>query len=96
MYQFITTAVSTIALAGPAMSGSDLVCMNKAELEAAIVGWYGEKPVLQIDDCTYLWAAGIGGTWTVVRHADDGTSCTREHGQNWSGVQGDELFAKLD
>ena len=97
MYKFITTAVATIALAGPAMSGSDPICMNTAALEAALVDWHGEKPVRPIGDGTYLWAAGIGGTWTVVKHAADGTSCTLAHGDNWSGsTQGQERFAKLD
>jgi hypothetical protein len=100
MLQLIKTTVATVALAGPAIAGSDPVCMKTAELEAALVDWHGEKPVRQIDDSTYLWAAGIGGTWTIISQAEDGTSCTLQHGQNWTGEeQGGDLalsFADTD
>lgn len=97
MLQFIKTAFATIALAGPALSGSDPVCMKTVELEAALVDWHGEKPIRQIDDNTYLWAAGIGGTWTVISHAENGISCTLDYGQNWAGeAQASELFAQLN
>jgi hypothetical protein len=96
MLQFIKSAVATIALAGPAISGSEPVCMKTAELAAALVDWHGEKPIRQIDDSTYLLAAGIGGTWTIISHADNGTSCTLDYGQNWAGEElGGELFAQL-
>ena len=74
-----------------------IIAAEDAELEAALVDWHGETPVKQVEERTYIWAAGIGGTWTLVIHYENGTSCTLDHGENWSGdIQRDELFARLD
>lgn len=97
MFKLINSALISMLLAGPAVSRSEPVCMDTTKLEAALVDWYAEKPVQQIDEGVYLWASNTGGTWSIVRHYKDGVSCTLNHGDDWRGtVQSNENLALLD
>lgn len=80
-----------------AQAQEELVCMPTPELEAALIDWYGETLVSQENSFTYVWASGVGGTWTLVTYEPDGTSCTLAHGQNWHPkLDTDLLLARLD
>ena len=63
----------------PGASQAD-VCMPAAELEAALIDWYGEEPVQQGPSDTVLWSTETGSSWTVVRYFKDGTACSIDSG----------------
>ena len=62
------------------------VCMLSDELEAALIDWYGERPVEESSDNIVLWASQGGKTWTIVQYNVDGTACTLGQGSNWNGA----------
>jgi len=62
------------------------VCMPSGELEAALIDWYGERPVEESSGNIVLWASQGGETWTIVQYNVDGTACTLEQGSNWNGA----------
>ncbi|WP_300030728.1 hypothetical protein [uncultured Roseobacter sp.] len=70
------------------------VCMPTAEMEAALVEWHGEQLVAEHHSGGKIWAAGTGGSWTLISYRKDGLSCTLAHGENWSlDMAGDDVIA---
>ena len=89
---FILTSLSM-----PVHAQDRSVCMSTAEMEAALVDWYGETPAQQNDDGSIIWASGIGGTWTIVTYEPNGISCTLAQGDDWSpNLGGNQLIAQLE
>lgn len=90
-------AASLMIPAGPLMAQDDLVCMDTAEAEAALIDWYNETPVSgNVEEGYLVWAAGIGKSWTLLSYEADGTSCTLAHGDDWSpNMNGDSMIAAL-
>lgn len=64
----------------PLTAQADDVCMPAAELEAALIDWYGEEPADEGPSDTVLWRSATGSTWTVVRYFQDGTACAIDSG----------------
>jgi len=81
-----------------APAGDAQVCMDSAELEAALIDWYGEAPVPgQAEANRKLWAAGIGGTWTVISYGANGQGCVVGQGDDFTpSDMSDELVAALE
>lgn len=62
------------------------VCMPASELEAGLVDWHNETLASQQSKDTYIWASGIGGSWTLVQYMNSRkheTACVLAHGENW-------------
>jgi hypothetical protein len=73
------------------------VCMPSDEMEAALIDWYGERPVQANSSNIVLWKSEGGETWTVVKYNPDGTACTLQHGTNWNGsLSSNELNADIN
>lgn len=76
------------------------VCMVSAELEAGLVDWHNETLVSWNGSDTYIWASGLGGSWTAVQYAGSGPdeiACVIDQGQNWApGLSRDVLLASAD
>jgi hypothetical protein len=93
----ICASVLALALAQPAQSAGD-VCMPAPEMKAALIDWYGERPVAAPSaDRKQLWVSQTSGTWTLVRTFSDGISCVLAQGEEWTGtLSQDALIAMLD
>ena len=89
-----------LASASAVVADDSKVCMEASELEAAIVDWYNETLVSWEGSDTYVWASGVGGTWTVVQYTSNGSkefACVIGQGYNWGpGVDKDVLLASAD
>ncbi|APX13090.1 hypothetical protein [Tateyamaria omphalii] len=71
-------ATATAVLANP-------VCMEAAEMEAALIDWYGETPVAGAWAADQqLWASEATGTWTLMELGSDDRACVLSQGENWS------------
>ena len=57
--------------------------MPTAEMEAALTEWHGERFMARHSSGGRIWAAGYGGTWTLISYREDGLSCTLAHGKDW-------------
>lgn len=83
--------------AGAAAANDSAVCIPTPELEASLVDWYNETLVSQESDDTYVWASGIGGTWTIVTYNPTPVgevACVIAQGDNWQpGYDEDVLLA---
>jgi hypothetical protein len=75
----------------PVPAFADDVCMPAAELEAALIDWYGEAPRAEGPAGTVLWVTSDGASWTLVRYEADGTACSIDHGVG--EAEGAEAFA---
>ncbi len=90
--QNLTTISSlAVSLSMPAVSASSAqasdVCMPATELEASLVDWHNETLASQEGEDTYIWASGVGGSWTMVQYQTEGateTACVVMHGENWT------------
>ncbi|EDQ05747.1 hypothetical protein DSM14862_02731 [Sulfitobacter indolifex] len=81
------------ATAGSAQNLS--ICMPTAELESGLVDWHNETLASQQGEDTYVWASGIGGSWTLVQYKDDvggEVACVLEHGENWTPNIGENVL----
>jgi len=76
------------------------ICMPTSELETGLVDWHNETLASQQSENTYVWASGIGGSWTLVQYKDDAggeVACVLEHGENWKPNIGENvLLANAD
>ena len=61
-------------------------CMPAVALEAALIDWYGESPIKEGPRNLVVWSSVNGETWTLVVYHPDGTACTLNQGQNWTGA----------
>ncbi len=97
MKTIFTAGLFTAASALAVSAQEAPVCMNAAELEASLVEWYNETPATQESPTRYVWASGIGGTWTIVEYNDStepGRACVIAQGENWQpGMDDDTLLA---
>lgn len=84
MLKTAITIFCAATLASPIYAETPPVCMGTAKLEAGLVDWHNETPSSQLGDDIVLWTASQGGTWTIVQHVGNGTSCTIDFGVNWA------------
>ena len=84
MKLFALSATLLAATVSLAQANSQPICMSTTELEASLVDWYGEQPVRQINENSVLWASQQKGSWTVVTHKQNRTSCVIEQGEGWT------------
>ncbi|WP_189799476.1 S-adenosyl-L-homocysteine hydrolase [Tateyamaria sp. syn59] len=71
-------ATATAALADP-------VCMDAAEMEAALIEWYGETPVAGAWAADQqLWASEATGTWTLMELRVGDRACVLSQGEDWA------------
>lgn len=94
-------ALSLLILSSTACLAQDKsVCMPTAELEAGLIDWHNETLASQQDENTYVWASGVGGSWTIVQYTEEGVdevACVLAHGDNWSpNVDKNVLVANAD
>jgi hypothetical protein len=82
----------------PAHARSSGVCMQSAELEAALIDWYQEQPAEVTGHDIVLWKSQGGETWTLVKYRSDGVACALKNGTDWHGFQSlarfDEYISK--
>ncbi len=96
MKRFATLLAILASVSTTASAQEEPVCMPSLEMEAALIDWYGETAVSRESDNTYVWASGVGGTWTILTYEPDGTSCALAQGDNWSPqLDADMLLAQL-
>ncbi|PTX58114.1 hypothetical protein C8N43_2790 [Litoreibacter ponti] len=94
----IVIALTALVFATPAFAQEETLCMDSYALEASLIDWYGEAPVEgETEENRQLWAAGVGGTWTVVTYEPNGQSCVLAQGDNFMPTDmSDVLVAALD
>ncbi|WP_299045157.1 hypothetical protein [uncultured Tateyamaria sp.] len=84
MKRFI--ACMCVSMVFPATAWAETVCMDAAEMEAALIDWYGETPVSGASaDAQQLWASPDTGTWTLMELKRNGTACVLGQGDDWLG-----------
>lgn len=77
---------SVFLLSCAATLHADEKCMPAVTLEATLIDWYGESPIGEGPRDLVVWSSANGETWTLVAYHPDGTACTLNHGQNWTGA----------
>lgn len=83
MKPLILTMLLTFGLAGAA--SAENVCMAQDEMHAALIDWYGERPVAEPTQANeQVWASERTGTWTMVKSHADGTACVTAQGDDWT------------
>jgi len=94
---FVTAfaALTTVSVTGSASAQE--VCMPTHEMRAALIDWYGERPVKGQDQGnTQLWVSDATGTWTILKTLSDGNSCVEAQGEDWmAGMANERIFAAL-
>lgn len=71
-----------------AQAGMSLICMERYEMEAALIDWYGAAPIAEQDATEpqiQIWVAAESGTWAMIRHLGSGQSCVLRKGDHWQG-----------
>lgn len=90
------TAAAIFAAQGTAAQ----VCMDPAEMHAALVDWYQESPKGPKKDLgdskTQLWASSDNDTWTLVRYYTSTSACVEAQGTDVpSQIEVPRLMAEL-
>ena len=95
MKPFISTLILFASLATTAHAAEPTFCMPAAEMEAALVDWYDERPVAEnASEREELWVSEQTGTWTMVEYAANGQACVLAQGDDWIASQ-NLLLAEL-
>ena len=76
---------------------AEQVCMVADEMKAALIDWYGERPVAEpSQNKEQIWASKETGTWTMIKLLSDGNACVVAQGDDWlAGPGTTEMLAQL-
>jgi hypothetical protein len=99
MKPVFSTLTFVLALGAAATTAAaEDVCMPAGEMKAALIDWYGERPVPgESQGSSQVWASSTTGTWSMVKFMGDGNACVTAQGDNWmAGLTGDEQIAALE
>ncbi|MEM6304406.1 MAG: S-adenosyl-L-homocysteine hydrolase [Pseudomonadota bacterium] len=98
MLKAAVLSITASVIATTSFAAEDPVCMQSAELEASLVDWYNETLVSMETPDTFVWASGVGGTWTLVEYietADGEVACVIATGTDWQPNMGDDMLLAL-
>jgi len=97
MKPFISSLILSVGIATSASAADTAVCMPAAEMEAALIDWYGERPVPEnASEKEKLWVSDRTGTWTMVEYRTSGQACVLAQGKDWLASQNLLLAELLD
>ncbi|NNK17356.1 MAG: S-adenosyl-L-homocysteine hydrolase [Sulfitobacter sp.] len=87
--------LGTAGFAPAATAGQ--VCMDADEMKAALIDWYGERPVAEPSENNELiWASKETGSWTMIKTLADGNACVIAQGDDWlAGPDATQMLAQL-
>lgn len=91
----IALAIGTVTLAPAAKA--EQVCMVADEMKAALIDWYGERPIAEPTETSeQIWVSQETGTWTMIKLLSDGNACVMAQGEDWvTGADNTEMVAQL-
>ena len=101
MKLLVCASLVFIGVTSPASAADDeTVCMDAAELEASLIEWHNETLASWDGSDTYVWASGVGGSWTIVQYIgseSDMIACVIDQGIDWTPkLHEDILLATAD
>ncbi|MEW9920500.1 S-adenosyl-L-homocysteine hydrolase [Marimonas sp. MJW-29] len=84
MKPLISVLALAFALAAAPSAQAQEVCMTADEMKAALIDWYGERPISEPTETNeQIWVSQETGTWTMIRMFSDGNACVLAQGDGW-------------
>jgi len=78
-------------------ANAEQVCLVADEIKAALIDWYGERPVAApSENKEQIWVSQETGTWTMIKMLADGNACVIAQGDDWLvNPDATEMLAQL-
>lgn len=94
---FLTISMVFGFAAMASAASAEEVCMSADEMGAALIDWYGERPISEPSEANeQIWVSQQTGTWTLVKTFSDGNACVIAQGEDWNGgLASEEMIAGL-